>query len=212
MAGWCCRPVGPSTCTSRAPTSSTPSTSRSSCSSATSSRAGSTASSSRSTRTMPGGTFHGQCAELCGVSHNAMHFDVHAHDRRRLRRLARGQASPKRTPAPPPPPSGEPAPSGEPRPSSDPARPPERRRSTPPTPDARRPTRRSRSTSTIRTPSIPHNVAIHEGSPTGPEVFKGEVFPGPAKKTYDVPAAAGRARMASSARSIPTMTGTLTVQ
>src|SRR4029078_9644180 len=25
-----------------------------------------------------GGTFHGQCAELCGAGHNMMHFDVHA--------------------------------------------------------------------------------------------------------------------------------------
>ena len=36
-------------------------------------------------------------------------------------------------------------------------------------------------------PGIPHNIAIHEGSPTGAEVLKGEVFAGPAKKTYDVP-------------------------
>jgi len=34
---------------------------------------------------------------------------------------------------------------------------------------------------------VPHNVAIHDGGPTGPEVFKGEIFAGPAKKTYDVP-------------------------
>lgn len=36
--------------------------------------------------------------------------------------------------------------------------------------------------------SILHNVAIHEGSPTGPEVFKGEIFAGPGERTYDVPA------------------------
>ena len=59
-------------------------------------------------------------------------------------------------------------------------------------------------------PSIPHNVAIHEGSPTGPEVFKGEIFPGPAKKTYDVPPLkAGAYGFICSVH--PNMTGTLTV-
>jgi plastocyanin len=59
--------------------------------------------------------------------------------------------------------------------------------------------------------NIPHNVAIHEGSPTGPEVFRGEVFPGPAKMTYDVPAlAAGNYGFICSVH--PNMAGTLTVQ
>ena len=35
---------------------------------------------------------------------------------------------------------------------------------------------------------VPHNVAIHKDSPTGQEVFKGDIFNGPARKTYDVPA------------------------
>ncbi len=35
---------------------------------------------------------------------------------------------------------------------------------------------------------IPHNVSIHQDSPTGPEVWKGEIFSGVATKTYDVPA------------------------
>jgi plastocyanin len=57
----------------------------------------------------------------------------------------------------------------------------------------------------------PHNVAIHEGSPTGPEVFRGEIFPGPAKKTYDVPALkAGAYGFVCTVH--PNMTGTLTVQ
>ncbi|MGP1674588.1 MAG: cupredoxin domain-containing protein [Candidatus Limnocylindrales bacterium] len=59
--------------------------------------------------------------------------------------------------------------------------------------------------------SIQHNVAIHEGSPTGPEVFKGEIFPGVATKTYDVPAiAAGTYGFACTVH--PTMNGTLTAQ
>ena len=37
-------------------------------------------------------------------------------------------------------------------------------------------------------PATAHNVAIHEGSATGPAVFTGEVFPGVAAEVYDVPA------------------------
>ncbi len=60
-------------------------------------------------------------------------------------------------------------------------------------------------------PSVPHNVAIHEGSPTGQEVFKGEIFPGPGERTYDVPAlTAGTYGFVCSVH--PNMTGTLTVQ
>ena len=35
---------------------------------------------------------------------------------------------------------------------------------------------------------VPHNVTIHKDSPTGEQVFAGDIFPGVAKKTYDVPA------------------------
>ena len=59
--------------------------------------------------------------------------------------------------------------------------------------------------------SVPHNVAIHEGSPTGQEVYKGEIFPGPGERTYDVPAlTAGTYGFVCSVH--PNMTGTLTVQ
>jgi plastocyanin len=57
----------------------------------------------------------------------------------------------------------------------------------------------------------PHNVAIHQGSPTGPEVFKGEIFPGVAEKVYVVPALqAGPYAFVCTVH--PNMTGTLTVQ
>jgi plastocyanin len=60
-------------------------------------------------------------------------------------------------------------------------------------------------------PGIPHNVAIHEGSATGAEKFKGEIFPGPGERTYDVPALpAGAYAFVCTVH--PNMTGTLTVQ
>jgi plastocyanin len=37
-------------------------------------------------------------------------------------------------------------------------------------------------------PGTPHNVALHEGSPTGPEKFKGEIITGVTTKVYEVPA------------------------
>ena len=57
----------------------------------------------------------------------------------------------------------------------------------------------------------PHNVSIHEGSPTGKEAFKGEIFPGVATKIYQVPALpAGTYAFVCSVH--PNMTGTATVQ
>jgi plastocyanin len=56
---------------------------------------------------------------------------------------------------------------------------------------------------------IPHNVAIHDQSNT--EIFKGEIFPGVADKTYDVPALqAGAYTFICTVH--PTMTGSLTAE
>ena len=57
----------------------------------------------------------------------------------------------------------------------------------------------------------PHNVAIHKDTPTGPEVWKGEIFNGVETRTYDVPALpAGTYGFVCTVH--PNMTGTLTAK
>ncbi len=152
-----------------------------------------------------GGTFRGQCAELCGAGHRLMLFDVHAltptdFDAWLAAAIEKANASP------PPAPSGDAsgAPGG-------------------PTLAvtalnlAFQPTELQAPADTPfkidfdnQDASIPHNVAIHEGGPTGPEVFQGAIFPGPAKQTYDVPPLkAGPYAFICTVH--PAMTGTLTV-
>jgi plastocyanin len=58
---------------------------------------------------------------------------------------------------------------------------------------------------------VPHNVAIHKDSPTGAEVWKGDIITGPATATYNVPPLpAGTYGFVCSVH--PNMTGTLTVK
>ena len=175
-----------------------------------------------------GQTFRGQCAELCGSGHRIMLFDVHA--------LAPADfdawLQDKVANAPPPAPSGA-APSGA-APSGPVASGPAPSGPAPsgPAPSAggAGPTLAiaaqnvAYDVNALQAPAntpfqiafdnkdnaVPHNVAIHQGSPTGPEVFKGEIFPGPATKTYDVPALpAGTYAFVCSVHA--NMTGTLTV-
>ncbi len=148
-----------------------------------------------------GGTFRGQCAELCGAGHRAMLFDVHAvtgaeYDAWLEASIAKANASP------PPAPSGQAA---------------------GPTlavsaidvafeqADLQAPADTAfKIDFDNKDAGIQHNVAIHEGSPTGPEVFKGKIFAGPAKETYDVsPLKAGAYGFVCTVH--PNMTGTLTV-
>jgi cytochrome c oxidase subunit 2 len=155
-----------------------------------------------------GQTFRGQCAELCGAGHRLMLFEVHAlapadFDAWLAAAIAKAQATP------PPAPSGAPAPSGQ----------------------AAGPTLQvsalniAYEEASLEAPAgapfaiefdnkdsgVPHNVSIHKDSATGQEVFKGDIFPGPAKKTYDVPALpAGTYAFVCSVH--PNMTGTLTVK
>jgi plastocyanin len=58
---------------------------------------------------------------------------------------------------------------------------------------------------------VPHNVAIHEGSATGKERFRGEIVTGPTTIVYQVPALeAGAYAFVCTVH--PNMVGTLTVQ
>ena len=149
-----------------------------------------------------GQTFRGQCAELCGAGHRIMLFEVHAlapdeFDAWLQDRIAEAAA----TPAPPP--SGEAA---------------------GPTLDVsalnvafEQPSLTAPADAPFqivfdnKDAGVPHNVAIHKDSPTGQEVFKGEVFNGPDKRTYPVPPLpAGTYAFVCSVH--PNMTGTLTIQ
>jgi cytochrome c oxidase subunit 2 len=166
-----------------------------------------------------GQTFRGQCAELCGSGHASMLFDVHAlapdaFDAWLAASIEQANASP------PPPPGGEPGASGEPGSSAEP---------TPagagegPVLDitakdlAFEPTSLSVAAQTPfnidfdnQDNGVPHNVAIHEGSASGNEVFRGDVFNGVASMVYNVPAL-GAGEYAFVCTVHPTMTGTLTV-
>jgi len=148
-----------------------------------------------------GQTFRGQCAELCGTGHRTMLFEVKAMTPAEFDAwLAGAIAGANATPAPVP--GGEPGPTlqvsalniaFEQASLSVPAGAP------------------FRIEFDNKDAAVPHNVAIHRGTPSGVEVFKGDIFNGPAKRTYDVPALDAGA-YAYMCTVHPTMTGTLTVE
>lgn len=156
-----------------------------------------------------GQTFRGQCAELCGAGHRIMLFEVNAlspadFDAWLAAKIAEAGATP------PPPPSGAPAPSGEPGASGSPAGPPVAIGA------LNIAFEQSAVSVTAGAPfqiafdnkddGIPHNVEIKDAG--GASVYQGEVFNGPAQKTYDVPAlAAGSYTFLCTVH--PNMTGTL---
>jgi cytochrome c oxidase subunit 2 len=157
-------------------------------------------------------TFGGQCAELCGSGHRLMTFEVHAMTRAAFDVWLQDhidQANAK----PPPPPSGEPGESAAPNPSQ----------------GANTVIQIAAQNTAFDTAELevaantpfkiefdnldplPHNVAIHQGAPTGEEVFQGEIVTGPTKVTYDVPALQpGPYAFVCTVH--PQMTGTLNVQ
>ena len=167
-----------------------------------------------------GQTFRGQCAELCGAGHRLMLFDVHALPAAEFETWLADRIAG----APPPAPSGEPGQSVEPAPgqSGQPAG------SPPPggepaavqiaalniafdTTELTVPADTPFTIEFDNQEAVPHNVAIHEGSPTGPNVFQGEIITGPSQIAYDVPAlAAGTYGFICTVH--PNMTGTLTAE
>ncbi len=176
-----------------------------------------------------GQTFRGQCAELCGTGHSIMLFEVKALSAAEFdswladkAKAASASPSPAASGAPG---ASAPAPSGSPT-ASGPA-------SSAPAPSAAPAGEvlqvTAQNVSYVETTltakadapfqidfknqdaGTPHNVSIHKDSPTGQEVFKGEIFPGVAEKLYDVPAlSAGTYGYVCTVHS--NMTGTLTVQ
>jgi cytochrome c oxidase subunit 2 len=174
-----------------------------------------------------GGTFRGQCAELCGTFHDAMQFTVKAMtpaDYTTWFKQQQDQAQQS-----PPPPAGSPGATGGPVPSGASA-PPETSASpggpaTGATVEvsaqniAFEPTTLTAKADTPFTikftnndAGIPHNVAIHSGpNQTDPPQFTGEIFPGVDSRSYSIPALKA-GTYAFSCTVHPNMTGTLTVQ
>jgi plastocyanin len=156
-----------------------------------------------------GKTFNGQCAELCGSGHRLMTFEVHAMTQADFDAWLQEHID-KANATPPPPPSGEPGGSGAPPPGG------ERQIQI----DAFNTAFDQAELEAVadqpfkilfnNEDPLPHNVAIHQGSPTGEEVFQGEIVTGPTQVTYDVPAlAAGPYAFVCTVH--PQMTGTLNV-
>ncbi len=148
-----------------------------------------------------GQTFRGQCAELCGAGHRIMLFEVRALTGAGFDTwLAAKVAAASATPAP--------APSGATGAVINVSASGVKFEQTTISAPAGKPFRIQFENKDAGTP---HNVTIHEGSATGNELFKGEIFSGVATKTYDVPALpAGTYAFVCTVH--PTMTGTLTVQ
>jgi cytochrome c oxidase subunit 2 len=159
-----------------------------------------------------GQTFRGQCAELCGSGHRIMLFDVHAmtgaeFDTWLAGKVAEGGATP-------PPPSAAPSDSGPP-----PSGPPVEGTTVSivaqgtafTTPAVSAPANSPITIEFDNQDSLPHNVKIFKDAIGGETVYDGEIFTGPAKKSYDVgPLAAGTYPFLCAVHT--NMTGTLTVQ
>lgn len=161
------------------------------------------------------GTFGGQCAEFCGLAHDAMFFTVRAVDRPTFDQwVSDEQAKAQATPEPAP--SGAPAPSGEPAPSGAPAAVIDLTAVSATAgfdPNALTAPADTPFTIQLDNPdqTAPHNVAIRAALPDGKD-WIGLPITGPGEQaTYSVPAiAAGSYTFYCSVH--PNMTGTLTVQ
>jgi cytochrome c oxidase subunit II len=156
------------------------------------------------------GTYRGQCTQFCGLKHQEMELEVVVESRDAYNAWIAKALTPPSTPSPAPSSSSGPGASQAPGESvtlnltaqgtaydTDALEAPA---NTP-----------FKIAFTNNDAGIPHNVAIHEGSPTGSEVWKGEIFNGVATRTYDVPALpAGTYGFVCTVHQ--NMTGTLTVK
>jgi cytochrome c oxidase subunit 2 len=175
-----------------------------------------------------GGTFRGQCAELCGTFHDAMQFTVKAMTPADYTAWLQQQEKTAQQ-SPPPPAPGSPGATNGPLPSN--ASPPAEVSASPGGP-ATNPTvelsaqniafAETALTAKADAPfilkftnndaGIPHNVVIHAGPNTSdPALFTGEIFNGVDSRPYAVPALKA-GTYAFSCQVHPNMTGTLTVQ
>jgi cytochrome c oxidase subunit 2 len=156
------------------------------------------------------GTYRGQCTQFCGLLHQAMEFEVVVESREAFNTFLQDALTPPATPAPAPSTSTEPGASQQPG------------QSVTLTITA---AGIAFDTDTLEVPAntpfqivftnndagIPHNVAIHKDSPTGPLVWAGDIFNGVETRTYEVPALpAGTYGFICTVH--PNMTGTLTVR
>ncbi|TME84525.1 MAG: cytochrome c oxidase subunit II [Chloroflexi bacterium] len=163
-----------------------------------------------------GQTFRGQCAELCGVGHQGMSFEVQAKTPAEFDTWLQQQITQAKA-VPSPPPSGK-APSGSPGASP----------SAPPAAVSLDLTAKNVAfdKTSLEAPAnqpfdikftnddqgTQHNVDIHKDSPTGQVVFDGEVITGPDTRLYQVtPLPAGTYAFVCKVHPT-TMIGTLTVK
>jgi cytochrome c oxidase subunit 2 len=156
------------------------------------------------------GTFRGQCTQFCGLLHHVMEFQVKVESREAFNAWLTEKLTPPATPSPAPATSGEPGPTAAPGESVTLEISAQAIAFDKDTLEAPADTP-FQIVFTNNDAGIPHNVAIHEGTPTGPEVWVGEIFNGVETRTYDVPALpAGTYGFVCTVH--PNMTGTLTVR
>ncbi len=155
------------------------------------------------------GIYRGQCTQFCGLLHQAMEFEVVVESRDKFNAFLQDALTPPATPTP--------APSAGASGASEALGGAVTLRLTA--------SGVAYDTDSLEAPAdtpltiaftnndagIPHNVAIHKGSPTGELVWQGEIFNGVDSRTYQVPALpAGTYGFVCTVH--PNMSGTLTVR
>jgi cytochrome c oxidase subunit II len=170
---------------------------------------------------MAGGTFRGQCAELCGTFHDAMQFTVKALSPADYTAWLQQQIASSPAASPPGSPgasAGPPGASGSPAPGGSSANGPTIELTA-----ANLAFTQTNLTAPANSPfiikftnndaGIPHNIIIHGGpNQTDPIVFDGEIITGPNSQPYPIPALKAGTYAFQCKVHPTTMTGTLTVQ